>query len=498
MHQDTPRVLLVEDDPALARVYAQYLRDESLDVEISTCGQDALKALRNALFSVILLDLHLPDISGFDVLADVHANCPIIPVVVITAQGSIEKAVRAMKGGASDFVLKPVNKRRLIATLQHALERSQLVQTVKTIDHDYDAGMFCGFVGASAQMQEVYRLIEKAAPSKATVFVTGESGTGKEVAAQALHDLSPRAKKPFVALNCGAIPKDLMESEIFGHIKGAFTGALENRDGAARMAHGGTLFLDEVCEMDPALQVKLLRFIQTDTFRKIGGKELETVDVRFICATNRDPWYEVQSGRFREDLFYRLHVIPLHLPPLSARGDDVLALAHHFLKKFSREEQKTFGELSHDVEAIFRRYGWPGNVREVQNVIRHVVVLFDGKAVKRSMLPPALKSVGRDGMSGTGNVIPYARSDRKADHHADAGAMEPGGASDTPDVRNMADASEITERLADSEIKPLWQMERDLIQSALDRYDGNVQRAAVALELSPSTLYRRIRELREA
>ncbi len=497
MAKDSPRILLVEDDPALARVYAEYMRGESLEVEISSCGKDALKALRHALYSTIVLDLHLPDVSGYDVLANVRQNCPAVPVIVITGKGSIEKAVKAIQGGALDFVLKPVSKQRLIVTVRHALEHTSNVKRIHKSVQESPPGTFLGFVGTSAAMQEVYRLIEKAAPSKATVFITGESGTGKEVTAQALHDLSPRAKNPLVALNCGAIPKDLMESEIFGHIKGAFTGAVEDRDGAATLADGGTLFLDEICEMDPALQVKLLRFIQTDTFRKIGGKDLETVDVRFVCATNRDPWEEVQAGRFREDLFYRLHVIPLHLPPLSERGEDVMALANYFLKIFVKEENKRFTGFSDDVASILRHYAWPGNVRELQNVLRHVVVLFDGALVERAMLPPMLKSFGREGSNAAGNVIPYERNEKtggtgkgkgnakRATHRK---AASPGTVGDVGDVGGDDEGA----------IQPMWQLEGELIQSALDKYDGDVQRAAAALELTPSSLYRRIRDLRKA
>ncbi len=249
---------------------------------------------------------------------------------------------------------------------------------------------FEGFIGASPAMRELYEQIRRVAPSRAPVFVTGESGTGKEVTAQAIHGRSGRMRDRFVAINCGAIPKDLMESEIFGHVKGAFTGATEDRPGAAELADGGTLFLDEICEMDLALQTKLLRFIQTGEVRRVGDTKLRKVDVRFVCATNRDPLADVAAGRFREDLYYRLCVLPLHLPPLRKRGDDVVALAEAFLARFSAEEGRHFRGFDAAALSIVSGFGWPGNVRQLQNVIRRLVVMHDGDRVTAAMLPLAL------------------------------------------------------------------------------------------------------------
>jgi two-component system repressor protein LuxO len=239
-------------------------------------------------------------------------------------------------------------------------------------------------------MQAVYRTIEGAARSRASVFITGESGTGKELAAEAIHKASPRANKPLVALNCGAIPRDLLESEIFGHVKGAFTGATENRIGAARQADGGTLFLDEIGEMPLEMQVKLLRFVQTGSFQPVGASRPEKVDVRFVCATNRDPLAEVEAGRFREDLYYRLYVVPIELPPLRERGDDVLLIARHFLRQMAKEEDRAFRGFTPETEAAIRRYPWPGNVRQLRNVIANIVVLHDAEWVEARMLPPLL------------------------------------------------------------------------------------------------------------
>jgi len=297
--------------------------------------------------------------------------------------------------------------------------------------------------------------------------VTGESGTGKEVCAEAIHTVSPRREKPLVALNCAAIPKDLIESEIFGHVRGAFTGAVAEREGAASRANGGTLFLDEICEMPLDLQAKLLRFVQTGTLTKVGGSRTETVDLRFICASNRDPQREVEAGRFREDLFYRLHVIPLPLPPLRDREHDALEIAENFLQQYAREERKRFTHFAPDVEVALQTHSWPGNVRELQNVVRNIVVMHDGDMVTPDMLPPLIKR-----LNGTHAAPAPAPS---ASHPL--GAANGSGAGD--------------------KIRPLWQVEREAIESAIAACEGNVPRAAVRLEISPSTIYRKLQAWEE-
>jgi DNA-binding NtrC family response regulator len=330
---------------------------------------------------------------------------------------------------------------------------------VASLKDAFGENRFHGFIGSSPAMQAAYKTIKAAATSKATVFGTGESGTGKELAADALHHQSPRRSGPFIALNCGAIPRELIESEIFGHMKGAFTGATTDRDGAAKLAHKGTLFLDEICEMDLDLQVKLLRFIQTGTFQKVGGSSTEKVDVRFVCATNRDPWVEVQEGRFREDLYYRLHVIPLQLPPLRDRGGDKLEIAQHFLAQMGKEEGKPFEGFADDVAQIILSYDWPGNVRQLQNVVRNIVVLNDGKFITRDMLPPPLD-----------RVDPTRAAPRP-------GAVA--GPATAPAAASEAD------------IRPLWMVEKDTIETAISLCEGNIQKAARLLDISPSTIYRK-------
>ncbi|MEN8196089.1 MAG: sigma-54 dependent transcriptional regulator, partial [Pseudomonadota bacterium] len=320
---------------------------------------------------------------------------------------------------------------------------------------------------SSLAMQAVYRTVDATAASKATVFITGESGSGKEVAAEAIHCQSPRKNGPFIAINCGAIPKDLMESEIFGHVKGAFTGAHADRAGAASRASGGTLFLDEICEMDLALQTKLLRFIQTGTFQKVGGSKTEKVDVRFVCATNRDPLAEVEAGNFREDLYYRLHVIPINLPPLRDRDGDVIEIARHFLAEYAAEEGKVFKTFDPAAEKVFAGYKWPGNIRQMQNVIRNIVVLNDGTEVTLEMLPPPLNQSCK-----TLQEIPPSTEDTPRDAGEDV-------------LTGPVALSE------NGDIVPLWKVERDVIERAIDACEGNIPKAAAKLGVSPSTIYRK-------
>ncbi|NCF29667.1 MAG: response regulator [Gammaproteobacteria bacterium] len=460
---------MVEDSPSLAATYKGYLRDEPWELLHVTTGAEALEVMKDTLPQALLLDLQLPDMDGMDILRHIHAAGMPTVVVVITAHGSIDIAVDAMRYQAFDFLTKPFDAERLRVTLRNALDRQQLSRMVEVYKENFDRDSFHGFIGSALPMQTVYRIIESAAPSKATVFITGESGTGKELCADAIHKQSPRAEKPFVVVNCAAIPKDLMESEIFGHVKGAFTGAASERRGAASRADGGTLFLDEICEMDFDLQSKLLRFVQTSTFQKVGGSNLETVDVRFVCATNRDPAVEVDNQRFREDLFYRLQVIPIHLPPLREREEDVINIARAILTRCADEEGKSFERFAPEVEVLFRSYGWPGNVRQLENVIRNIVVLNDAEEVAMEMLPPPLDALSLQNLGALREQV-YSRA---APH-----GPEPGTAS--------GDSAP-----AELDIKPLWQTEKETIEQAIARCEGNIPKAAALLEVSASTIYRK-------
>ena len=470
------RILLVEDTVPLARTYEAYLEGEAYVVQHVETGKEALAVLADDPPDAVLLDLMLPDMDGLTILE--HISTEHIPsaVIVITANASLNTAIDAMRLGALDFLVKPFNADRLKVTLKNVLERQHLSQIVETYRTEIDRQEYQGFIGSSLAMQRVYRIIDSAAGSKATAFITGESGTGKEVCAAAIHNQSPRGTKPFIALNCGAIPKDLMESEIFGHIKGAFTGAVADRDGAATRAHGGTLFLDEICEMDLNLQTKLLRFIQTGTFQKVGGSKLEEVDIRFVCATNKDPMVEVAEGRFREDLFYRLHVIPIHMPDLKERGDDVLAIADKLLADYANEEGKPFQGFDDQVRAVFSAYPWPGNVRQLQNVIRNIVVLNDGERVTSEMLPAPLDSLVE-------SVAPLPVGMSSGADESMLKMVVPG----RPETGAVNDLKPLREE----DLRPLEDMEREIIEHAIDLCGGNVPKAASHLGISASTIYRK-------
>jgi DNA-binding NtrC family response regulator len=340
MTEQKPSVLLIEDTSSLALIYQQYLKDEAINLIHAPNGREAKDLISSNPPDLVLLDLGLPDIDGKDILRWIQSEGYPTLVIVITADSAVDTVVDVMRHGALDFLEKPFDAERLRTTVRNALKQASLEHYIDDLKNTFERNTYHGFIGGSLPMQAIYRIIDSAAPSKATVFITGESGTGKEVCAEAIHKQSTRAKGPFIALNCGAIPRDLMESEIFGHVKGAFTGAATERKGAAALADGGTLFLDEVAEMDMDLQTKLLRFIQTGRFKKVGGNKEESVDIRFICATNQDPLKAVSEGRFREDLYYRLHVIPIHLPPLQERSEDILEIATYLLKKYATEEGK--------------------------------------------------------------------------------------------------------------------------------------------------------------
>ena len=481
------RVLLVEDSPSLAAVYEAYLQQAGIRPDLAETGAEARAALSAKRYDVVLLDLQLPDTDGMTLLETIQAGPVPASVVIITADGSINTAVQAMRLGAYDFLVKPFNAERLVITLRNAAERNQLGQMVETIRQDRSA--FEGFIGASLPMQAVYRMIESAAASRATVFVTGESGTGKEVCAEAIHRRSPRRNGPFVPINCGAIPKDLIESEIFGHLKGAFTGAIANRDGAAAKAHRGTLFLDEICEMSIDLQTKLLRFTQTGKFQRVGSDRLEDADIRIVCATNRDPLAEVAAGRFREDLFYRLHVIPIHLPPLRERENDVVEIARHFLELYSREEGRQFTDFSTSAQALLQRYTWPGNVRELQNVVRKLVVLNDGATADKTMLRLSLHSAAtsqsEDPQCGPAGALQSALSDARVEHPSSADIA-------APPVPGMVPATPaILPTVDPGAVKPLWHYEREIIEAVIAACGGNLSKAASLLQINPSTIYRK-------
>ncbi|MEM7289437.1 MAG: sigma-54 dependent transcriptional regulator [Pseudomonadota bacterium] len=457
MANQKPCVLIVEDTGSIAAVFSTWLGKHGFDSEIAETGIAGLEKLRSGKFALALLDLDLPEMSGMDVLKSIRQEGVSIPIVVVTASGSIGTVIDAMRNGAYDYLVKPTAEERLVTTVKNALERSSLQQTITTIKKKSSRAPKHGFVGSSMPMIAVYRAIDSIAQSKAGVFITGESGTGKEVCAEAVHRASPRSDGPFVPINCAAIPKELMESEIFGHLPGAFTGATSERAGAALSANGGTLFLDEICEMELGLQAKLLRFLQTEQVRKLGSDKVVNVDVRIVAATNRDPMLEVQEGRFREDLFYRLHVLPVHLPPLREREADPVEIATHFLKQMSEEEGKSFTGFSEDAEDALLRHSWPGNIRELQNTIRKSVILNDAELITSEML--ALDPAFYSNLHAAPPLV--------------------------PDLKNGSTVLGINLE------QEFWEIERDVIEAAIKHCGNSIPKASEMLGLSPSTIYRK-------
>ena len=467
------RILLIEDDQSMAHVYQKYLEGGGYSVNHVENGKAAIKELSAGNVDLAIVDLRLPDMDGFAILRYVTEKQIPADVVVITGEGSMNTAIEAMKLGASDFLVKPFNKDRLVITVKNSLERQKLDRTVKIYREEIDRHEYQGFIGSSLIMQGVYRIIDSAAQSKVPVFISGESGTGKEVCAAAIHQANEGANKPFVAINCGAIPKELIESEIFGHVKGAFTGAVADRKGAAMMADGGTLFLDEICEMDIALQPKLLRFLQTGKVQPVGSNKIVDVDVRIVCATNRDPLVEVAAGRFREDLYYRLHVLPIQLPALKGRSEDMLEIANHFLSVYSAEEGKSFKGFESEVENAFLAYSWPGNVRQLQNVIRNIVVLHDSDMIDVDMLPAPLDGDTASFSEGRARVLHPESVTTNLPNAVEFSTPSPLAASDINSIR------------------PLAEMEFEMINNALAICGGNVPQAAHYLGISAATIYRK-------
>jgi DNA-binding NtrC family response regulator len=389
---DTNGRILVVDDEANARsALVELLREEGYSVEGAADGFKALGKLADFAPDLVLTDLKMPGMDGIDLLKKIHEHDRDTVVVVMTAFGAVETAVAAMRAGASDYLTKPVN----VAELSLVVGREIAQRRVRA-----EAGLLRArlaerfarknMVGDSAPMQEVFKVVEQVSAARASVLITGESGTGKELIAAAVHEKSPRAKGPFVKLHCAALAESILESELFGHERGAFTGAATRRDGRFFQANGGTLFLDEIGEISPSVQVKLLRFLQEREFERVGGNETIRVDVRIIAATNRNLKQRVEDGLFREDLYYRLNVINIEMPPLRGRGSDILLLAGHFLRKFATENGKTITDFSTEVLSRLGSYGWPGNVRELENVVERAVVLCRGSEITGADLPPNL------------------------------------------------------------------------------------------------------------
>ncbi|TAJ10334.1 MAG: sigma-54-dependent Fis family transcriptional regulator [Nitrospirae bacterium] len=395
------KILVAEDDAAARELLVEALKKEGYEVEAVAGGREAIERGRQAQFDLVLTDIRMGDVSGFEVLQAYKASNPDTPIVLLTAFGSMEGAIEAMKQGAYDYLAKPFRREEVKLVVRRSLDHRRLIrENAKFREELRDRDSRSPLVGSSPPMLEVYKLVAKVAAGRSTVLLEGESGTGKELVARAIHSNSARRDGPFVPLNCAALPETLLESELFGHERGAFTGAVGAKPGLFETANGGTLFLDEIGDISPALQVKLLRVLQEQEVRRVGGTAVVRLDCRLIAATNRDLAALVKEGRFREDLFYRLNVVRITLPPLRERREDIPMLAHHFLQQAADGPAHPIRGFLPETMACLQQYAWPGNVRELENVIERVVSLSRGPLVLPSDLPEAVRQASGDAVPG--------------------------------------------------------------------------------------------------
>ncbi len=388
-------ILIVDDEKNYLLVLSAVLEEEGHEVLTAQSGPDALEILKSSDIDLVLTDMKMPGMDGMELLERVKMHDVDLPVIMMTAHGSVDKAVEAMQKGAYSYILKPFDNERLVLFVRKAVSVYQVIKENRRLRSAVESQHRYGsIIGKSKPMRDVFETIQKVAPSSATVLIEGESGTGKELVAKAIHFNSPRREGPFVAVNCSALAESLLESELFGHEKGAFTGAVASKKGRFELAHGGSLFLDEIGELSANLQVKLLRVLQEKIFERVGGVRPVAVDIRVIAATNKVLKEEMLAGRFREDLFYRLNVVHLAIPPLRERREDIRLLVNHFIEKYAAERHSTIPVkgVSQNVDRLFFDYSWPGNVRELENVIERVMILCPNEIVTREDLPKGFRS----------------------------------------------------------------------------------------------------------
>ena len=450
------RILLIDDEPESSRSLSSLLSLEGYRVKNTQTGEEAFELLKRTKFDLIISDLLLPGVSGIDILKQVKVDSPETSVILITGNASAETAVEAMKEGALDYISKPFNLERLRIQIAKALEKTRLVSENQYLRQQlHGRYRFDNIIGISQTMQQVFIRMEKVAATDSTILILGASGTGKELVAKAIHYNSLRCEHPFIAINCGAIPADLLESELFGHIKGSFTSAVTDKPGKFEIANGGTLFLDEIGNMPLQLQMKLLRVLQEHEFERVGSSKKIRLDIRLISATNIDLQEQVRAGLFREDLYYRLNVIPIHLPPLRERRGDIALLTRHFLEKTCREMRRKPITFSTEALQAMENYHWPGNVRELENVIERTVALTDSSVIACEDLPPDIAS-----------QCPTDRATR-------------------PEISPQG--IDLNHIMAD--------IERQLIREALDLGQGVKARAAALLNINRTTLVEKIKRL---
>jgi two-component system, NtrC family, response regulator AtoC len=412
-----PRVLVVDDDAESCQAVAEALRVEGYAVTTAQGGCAALALAKDQVFDVVVSDIRMPDLDGLGLLRGLHEATPEASVILMTAFGTVQAALEAIKAGAYDYVSKPLHLDELLLTVRRAIEQRRLVRENQrfrqTLQERYHLG---NIVGVSPRMLDVFKLIARVAPTRSTVLVTGESGTGKEVVARALHYNSPRSPGPFVTIDCAGLAETLLESELFGHVRGAFTGAVSARRGLFETGHGGTVFLDEVGDVGPNTQAKLLRVVESQEIKPVGGNDSIRIDVRLIAATNKDLQAEVREGRFREDLFYRLNVVSIHLSPLRERREDIPVLAHHFLRKYGEANGKAIGGIASETMACLEAYAWPGNVRELENAIEQAVAVSSHPILLPDDLPLHLsppRAAARAGEPGPPDLMSLDKLTRR-------------------------------------------------------------------------------------
>ena len=445
------RLLVVEDDAAARVGLQQLIRGWGFDVETAGDGAEALGKIAAFHPAIVITDLVMPTMGGLDLLRTLQEQGEPITTVILTAQGTVETAVEAIKQGAYDYLTKPVDLQRLRILLDKIVERRETLHEVRVLRQQLrEHGTFGALVGNNVEMRKIYHVIAQAAPTNASVLITGESGTGKELVAQTIHQLSPRARGAYVPINCAAIPDTLLESELFGHERGAFTGAIERRQGCFELADHGTLFLDEIAEMTPPTQVKLLRVLQERSFRRVGGRAEQAVDIRIIAATNADPQTAVKDGKLREDLYYRLNVFEITLPPLRERKDDLPLLIQGFINEFNGRNGRSVAAVDAAAMAMLEAYSWPGNVRELRNVIERATIVADGRFIAPKDLPS---------LAGNGRST---------------------GAADAPAAPGLTAGMTVA------------QAEQQLIHITLEHTGGNKTRAAELLGISLKTLHNKL------
>jgi DNA-binding NtrC family response regulator len=446
------RILVVDDEPHVSHSIARNLVVAQYQVQEAKSGEEAIRLIEKEIYDLVICDLRLEKMSGLEVLRQIKQCSPDTEVLLMTAFAAVDTAVQAMKEGAYDYISKPFQNDELLLTVRKALEHNHLRLRVRQLEQRMrDTYGFENLVAASESMEALLQTIAALSGTDATVLITGESGAGKELVASVIHQLSHRREQPFIAVNCGALPEQLLESELFGHVRGAFTGAIANKRGLAEEADGGTLFLDEIGDTPLSIQVKLLRFIETGELRRVGDTQIHRVNARVIAATNRDLRQLMQSGAFREDLFYRLNVIPLHIPPLRERREDILLLAQHFLKKHAQRMNRPRLQLSKETQSCLLQYHWPGNVRELDHAIEHAVTLSNNEMIQPNDLPAPIAQP-----QTLINAI------KKADREYQKGSLA--------------------------------EVEKAYIFKVLQDTQWNQKQACKILQLSKATLYRRLKE----